>query len=117
MAMEILSCVLAAAGALLFLWCLIGAFLLPVAGGDFTAVLRAEGGAEELEQTIRGFEWLRGTGLIDMTLQIVDCGLNAEGLETARRLAERRPYISLIRKEHEGDIHGVGQTGDPARQH
>jgi hypothetical protein len=102
MAMQILSCALASAGALLFLWCLIGAFLLPVAGQDFTVLLRAEGGAEKLEQTLRGFEWLRGTGLIDMTLQIVDCGLNAEGLETVRRLAERRPYIRLVPDETSG---------------
>ena len=67
---QVVSCVLAAAGILLFLWCLIGAFVLPVATPGLTAVYRARGEARDMEQMVRGFAWLWGTGVVELPLQI-----------------------------------------------
>ena len=88
---KIISCTLAAAGLLLFLWCLAGAFLLPAHG--FTLRCRACGDGEGLEQRIRGAAWLFDTGLIRGSLEIADCGLSPVGLDRARRLARSRRYI------------------------
>jgi len=96
MVWQVIFCVLAAAGILLFLWCLAGTFLLPVAGDGMVIRYRASGGAPALEQTVRSFLWLRETGLIDMPLQIIDDGLDQEARGVAVRLAQKYPCIQLL---------------------
>ena len=107
---QILSCVLAAAGVLLFLWCLLGAFVLPVETPGLTAVYRARGNAQDMEQMVRGFAWLRGTGVMDMPLQILDCGMDEEALRRAEHLARQHPYIQIIRKIPQRGEETVGKT-------
>lgn len=99
---NIITCTLAAAGLLLFLWCLTGSFLLPAQG--FTLRCRASGDGDGLEQQIRAAAWLFETGLLKGTLEIADCGLSPEGLDRARRLARRWRYIEIV---PEGDRGGT----------
>ncbi len=95
-----LSCILAAAGLLLFVWCLAGAFLLPARG--FTLQLRVSGSAEELEQSVRSAAWLIGSGLLRAPLEIVGSGLTDEALSRCERLARRYPYISIVAEDEVG---------------
>ena len=114
---QVVSCVLAAAGILLFLWCLVGAFVLPVATPGLTAVYRARGEARDMEQAVRGFAWLRGTGVLEVPLQIVDCGMNEEARQRAEHLARRHPYIQIMRKIPGQGEETVGETaGTDPRQ-
>ena len=95
---QVLSCTLATAGLILFFWCLIGSFLLPVAGQNLVAVYRAFGDASDLEQTVRSFAWLHETGILDMPMQIQDCGMNQEAKLRADKLASEHPYIQIIQE-------------------
>ena len=114
---QIVSCVLAAAGVLLFLWCLFGAFVLPVATPGLTAVYRARGNAQDMEQMVRGFAWLCGTGMMEMPLQILDCGMDQDALQRAEHLARQHPYIQIIRKIPKQGEETVGKTaGTDSRQ-
>lgn len=99
MVWQVVSCALATAGIILFLWCLIGAFLLPVAGQNLVTVYRASGDASDLEQAVRGFSWLHETGLLDMSMQIVDCGMSESARQTAQKLALEHPYIQIVRQD------------------
>ncbi len=85
----VLLCAAAAAGILLFFWCLIGVLLLPLSGrrNPMCAVFRAAGDAGSLEREVRAFEWLCHTGLVRGRILIVDCGLNETGLAVAKKLA------------------------------
>lgn len=98
---QVICCTLATAGVILFAWCLVGTFLLPVAGADLTTQYRVQGEATELEQTVRGFTWLRETGVIDMQLQIVDCGLTEAARRRAALLAQQHDYIQLTKEVRE----------------
>ena len=111
MSWQIVSCVLAAAGLILFLWCLIGSFLLPVAGPNLTAVYRASADAPDLEQAVRSFSWLHETGMIDMPLQILDCGMDPHAAMRAERLAREHPYIQIIWEQVEWDHGTTAGTG------
>lgn len=96
---QVLSCALATAGVILFLWCLVGSFLLPVAGQNLSAVYRAHADASDLEQTVRSFSWLRETGFLDMPLQIVDCGMNEAAALKAQKLAREHSYIQIVQED------------------
>lgn len=97
---KIITSMLAAAGLLLFLWCLGGAILLPVQ--EITLRCRAYGDGDGLEQKIRGVAWLIDTGLIKGSLEIADCGLTPAGMDRARRLARSRRYIEIVPEESSG---------------
>ena len=114
MVWQVVACVLATAGLILFCWCLIGSFLLPVAGRNLTAVYQAGRDASDLEQTVRSFSWLRGTGMIEMPLKIVDCGMDVETRRLAERLARAHPYIQIVGKEQRQEQEETerGATGD-----
>ena len=116
MVWQVVACVLATAGLILFCWCLIGSFLLPVAGRNLTAVYRAGGDASDLEQTVRSFSWLRGTGMIEMPLRIVDCGMDEETRRLAERLARTHPYIQIVREKRQEEREFGTAAGDDPRQ-
>lgn len=72
MVLQVILCALAAAGLLLVVWCVVGRLLLPVSRSLVSVyVLRGDG--QELEQTVRAFEWLCESGLMAGTLVVVDC--------------------------------------------
>ena len=118
MVWQVVACVLAAAGLMRFLWGLAGAVLLPVAGDNLTMVCRAKGDAPELEQTVRSFAWLRGTGMVELPLQILDCGMTPQARRRAERLARQHPYVQLIAQgaTDEQEDAAVGRPGDDSRQ-
>ena len=116
---QIVACVLATAGLILFCWCLIGSFLLPVAGRNLSAVYLAGKDSSDLEQTVQSFSWLRGTGMIEMPLKIVDCGMDSETRHLAERLARAHPYIQIVNgtcQEMQEETERGAAAGDDPRQ-
>ena len=93
---QFFSILLAAFGLMSLGWLALGALLLP-GNCDTCLTVRARGGGEGLEQTVRGLLWLRHTGLWKGEIVIVDCGLDGAGLALARALAGK---------------HGVSFSGD-----
>ena len=87
-----LVCVLGLTG---LCWWLLGRLLRPLPCRDTFILLRTAGEGTELEQTIRGFLWLRSLGVVKSTILIADLGLNARGREVALRLCARWPGVVL----------------------
>ena len=75
-------------GIALIAWLAAGGLLLP---GPCTVrvLIPAEGDGEGLEQTVKGFLWLRKAGLWKGTVVIENCGLACTGLLVARALARQ----------------------------
>ncbi len=82
-------------GAILILlaWCLFGLLLLPVFGAGTVTLCYCQGKGEELEQTVRAFGWLRDSKKTGGRLVLVDCGLDAEGLQLAQLLRKDHPWV------------------------
>lgn len=74
MAGYVVLAVLAAYGTLCILWALLG-WLLPVGRGG-AAVCMCHPGLKE-EFFVRRWCWLRGIGLVEGVLLVIDCGLDA----------------------------------------
>ena len=85
-------CVLGLTGAL---WWLLGRMLRPLPCGSAFVLLRGIEDGAGLEQTVRGFIWLRGLGVLHAPILIADLGLNARGREIALRLCARWPGVIL----------------------
>jgi hypothetical protein len=83
---EIVICALAAAGVLLVVWAMVAALILPARADCI--VVAATGDAAELQQKLRTYSFLRNSGLMRTRIVIVDCGLSAQGLQIAQRLAQ-----------------------------
>lgn len=94
--MEILISILAAAGAVTFLWCLAGLLFLPVAGDGMVTVWRLRGPCPGLEIRVRGHLWLQRTGLVGARLALVDCGMTEADRAVAERLARNTDLVDLI---------------------
>lgn len=84
MVTQILICILMAAGILLFAWTIAAVLILPVKGD--CVVLSASGDAEDLQQRVRAYSFLRDSGLARIRIVVVDCGLSHEGLQMVQRL-------------------------------
>ena len=85
-------CVLGLTGAL---WWLLGRMLRPLPRGSAFVLLRGRGEGTGLEQTVRGFIWLRSLGVLNSSILIADLGLNPRGREIALRLCARWPGVIL----------------------
>ena len=85
-------CVLGLTG---MLWWLLGRMLRPLPRGSAFILLQGRGEGDGLEQTVRGFVWLRGLGLLHAPILIADVGLTAAGREIALRLCARWPGVIL----------------------
>ena len=86
------ACVLGLTGAL---WWLLGRMLRPAPRGSAFVLLRGMGDGCGLEQTVWGFMWLRGLGLLCVPVLIADLGLDPRGREIALRLCARWPGVVL----------------------
>lgn len=93
--LETLAAVVCVLGLTGSLWWLLGRLLRPLPCGGACILLKGRGEGESLEQTVRGFLWLRGLGLLKVPILIADLGLNARGRETALRLCARWPEVIL----------------------
>lgn len=77
----------------LVLWGLFGLLLLPVFRRSMVTLVFTHGQGTELEQVARAFGWLRGEKHDGGTLLLVDCGLDAQGLQVAQTLRDRYPWV------------------------
>lgn len=76
-------------------WWLLGRTLRPIPGKKARILLAGRGDAEQLEQSIRGFMWLRGLGFLHCPIVIVDVDLTSQGYELALHLAAKWPGITV----------------------
>ncbi len=93
--LEIILSLLAVMGLMSIGWLTFGHMLSPVGGRWACVVIPAHGNGENLEQAVTGMLWLRGGGLMEAPILMVDCGLNAEGKAVAAALCLREPEIGL----------------------
>ncbi len=93
MVSEIVICALAAAGVLLVVWALAAALLLPAR--EDCVLVAVSGDAEDLQQRVRAYGFLRDTGMIRTRVLIVDCGLSECGRQAAERLVLHSDGIQL----------------------
>ena len=81
-------------------WWLLGRTLRPIPGKKARIFLAGRGDGEQLEQSIRGFMWLRGLGFLHCPIVIVDVDLSQQGYELALHLAEKWPGIAVWPLNH-----------------
>ena len=93
MVSEIVICALATAGVLLVVWALAAALLLPAR--EDCVLVAAFGDADDLQQRVRTYGFLRDTGLIRTRVLIVDCWLSESGRLAAERLASNGDGLQL----------------------
>ena len=85
---QFLAALLAAFGLVSLGWLALGFLLLP-GGCAARMVVDAKGGADGLEQTVKGLLWLRHSGLWRGEIVIKDCGLDEHGGLLARALGSQ----------------------------
>lgn len=90
-------CVLGLIG---FAWWLVGRILRPISKRGTRILVSGRGSGADLEQTIRGFIWLRSLGLLNCPIIIVDVDLTPDGYELALHLAAKWPGVILWPIEH-----------------
>lgn len=91
---EMLGVLLLGAGLFILGWLLLGRLLAPIGTkAPVIAVIPAAGDGGGLEHDLRGLLWLRGSGMACLRIVIADCGLNEEGRELARLLAQRETAV------------------------
>ena len=95
--MEIIYGILIVGGVFMILWCLMGLLLSPVCGDHLSIHYRASNEAADMEQCVRGFIWLRETGLLKVDLTIIDVGLNEDARYRASALEQKHLFIHIIK--------------------
>ena len=87
--MDILVAMLVTWGLVTAVWAIVGILMAPAGakGGFVTALVRAEGPARELENTVDGLRWLNRSGLAHMDIIIADAGMDTEARKVAELLA------------------------------
>ena len=93
--LEVLGAVLCVLGLTGFLWWLMGRLVRPLPVQSACILLPGRGDGGELEQSVRGFIWLRGLGLVKIPILIADLGLDPEGRRVAQCLCVRWPGVFL----------------------
>lgn len=91
--LDLILVLLAAAGGVLILWCLLGVLLQPVFGKNMVTLYYAQGDGDELEQKVRAYRYLREGRVAGGRLVVVDCGLSAMGLGRAQILRRRYDWV------------------------
>lgn len=94
-ALEAVTAVLCVLGLMGFLWWLMGRLVRPLPEQSACILLPGRGDGGDLEQSVRGFIWLRSLGLVKIPVVIADLGLAPEGREVALRLCARWPGVIL----------------------
>lgn len=91
--LEILFSLLAVTGLLTLGWLCFGKLLRPVGGKGAVTLIPARGEGEDLEQAVAGLLWLRGAGLTEGQVLLVDLGLTPPGRNLARLLTEQETGV------------------------
>lgn len=102
----VIVCILSVLGLSTLIWSIVGAFLLPVRGGDnclVHIVLDAKGDCGQLQCIVRALDWIADLGLIEFDTIIVDNGMKQESLQVAKLLAKNE-NISLCSPEQLYDV-------------
>jgi hypothetical protein len=89
---EVIAAVLVTLAITVAIWKITGLLLMPVMSRDETeifTVLRVQGEATELEETLRGLMWLKDAGKLKSRIIIADVGLTPDAYERASALAQR----------------------------
>lgn len=100
--MEILIGVLAAWGAVMLVWTLLGLLLMPLTRRKdirITAVVRGEDMAPFLEQYIRGLKWLRDLGLLWWDIAVLSDKLAPEAARQAHRFLEKESNSAVMQAD------------------
>ena len=100
MLLDILLIFLAAAGGLLVLWCVAGLFFAPVFDQSTVCHAYITDDAEALEEKVRAYAWLRGSGFASGEMVLIDRGITPEAMSRVRLLQNRHPW--LLYKTEEG---------------
>lgn len=93
--LEVIMSLLSVVGLLSIGWLCFGHFLTPAGNGQTVILLPGRGEGVDLEQTVAGLLWLRGSGLAEGRILIVDCGLSPAGEAAAQLLCGREPAVGL----------------------
>lgn len=91
---------------LIMLWALKGLLLTPITSGENTDIsieLRVADSEPKLEQTIKGFVWLRDNGTLKANLRIDTSNADAAAKHIAEAYAEKYGYITL---SNDGETYG-----------
>lgn len=91
---QVISIFLQAAGVLLLLWTLVGWLVLGRDRGGVAAFACLPGRLGSVEPFLRCCMWLRGTGILQMPVLLVDCGLSPEEKARLDRLVRDRVGVS-----------------------
>ena len=100
---DVLLTALCILGLAFLAWWLMGRLLRPIPAPGVRALIPGHGDGDALEQTVRSFIWLRGMGLLDCPIVIVDVDLTSVGRELALRLTARWPGVILWPADHLAD--------------
>ena len=95
---SIIAIVIAAGAAVFALTYLYDRLVLPVRPGKgerIDVLLSVSGDAPCLESTVKGLVYLKDSGRLPMSLELVDDGMSRDTLQTARMLARRYGGITL----------------------
>ena len=95
-----------AAVLLIMLWALKGLLLTPITSGENTSIsieLTVRDSEPKLEQTIKGFVWLRDNGTLRANLRIDACNADSAAKHIAESYAEKYGYITLSK---DGESYG-----------
>ncbi len=93
--LEVVLSLLAVAGMMSLSWLLFGRILTPAGNRETVSMVPGQGDGEGLEQAVRGLLWLRGGGMLQGELVIVDCGLSPTGRSIAAALCMREPGVEV----------------------
>ncbi len=91
---------------LIMLWSLKGLLLTPITSGENTRIsieFSVRGSEPKLEQTIKGFVWLRDNGTLKANLRIDTHDADAAAKHIAEAYAEKYGYITLSK---DGESYG-----------
>ncbi|MFR3468021.1 MAG: hypothetical protein ACLTTF_00560 [Oscillospiraceae bacterium] len=90
---QVISIFLQAAGVLLLLWVLVGWLVLGRDQGGMAVLACLPGRLSGVEPFLRCCLWLRGTGILQMPVLLVDCGLDPAERARLERLARDRAGV------------------------
>ncbi len=97
--MTLLLVFFASAGLLLLGWGLLGLLLRPVFCENMITAYAIDGDAEQLEQRVRSFAWLRDGRNSGGQLVLVDCGLSEQGRMKVSCLQKQYPWLMICEKK------------------
>ena len=92
----VIVCILSGLGLASLIWSVVGAFLLPVKGGEncrVHMVVDAKGDCGQLQCLVRALDWILDLGLIEFDTVIVDNGMEQQTLQVAQLLAKKENVI------------------------